>query len=199
MLLYPCANPQPPLLINAHSVFAIVGGVFTLISPYERAFSLADPDLSFPYNAHEKIATSTLVLVALVAPAIIILIICLLLVPGPTVPSSTPKSLIWKRKLWEWNTGWMGLALSLAIAFVITNGMKVLFGRQRPDLLSRCDPDLDNVQKYIVGGLGDRAPQGQYLVDRHICRQTDSAMLRAGFTSFPSGHASCKGPIMSNR
>jgi hypothetical protein len=101
-----------------------VGYFFGVISPNKRPFSVANPDISYPHKESETITASTLVLVSLLAPAVIILLVALLLVPGPTVPKSTPKSLIWKRKLWEWFTGWTGLALSLATAWVITNGIK---------------------------------------------------------------------------
>ena len=174
------------------SLIAIVGGLFTKISPNRRPFSLTDPTISFPYVVHEKISTLTLVLVALVAPAIILALICFIFVPGPTVSTSTPKSLLWRRKLWEWQTSWLGLALALASAFFFTDAMKNLFGKPRPDLLSRCDPDLANIKKYVVGGFGSRVAGGIELVSWRICRQSDLSILNDGFVSFPSGHSSCK-------
>ena len=170
-------------------IIAIVGGLFSKISPNHRPFSLTDPNIAFPYVVHEKVSTSTLVLVSLFAPAIIIVIICLLFVPGPTVAKDTPRSLLWRRKLWEWNTGWMGLALALASAFLLTDGMKNLFGKPRPDLLSRCDPDVGNIQNYAIGA---GMPQEILLVSWQICRQIDLSVLNDGFASFPSGHSSCK-------
>ena len=110
---------------------AIVGAVFSIITPNKRPFSLVDADISFPYVTKEKISTATLILCGLAAPAIIIFFITILLVPGPSVPKSTPKALIWRRKLWELHTGWLGLGLSLAAAFLITDGMKNLFGKPR--------------------------------------------------------------------
>jgi len=132
---------------------AAVAAVFSTIAPNKRPFSLNNAEISYPFVAKEKISTATLAICGLAAPAAIIFIVCLFLVPGPTVPKSTPKALIWRRKLWEWHTGWLGLALSLAAAFLITNGMKNLFGKPRPDLLSRCNPDLLNIGKYAVGGF----------------------------------------------
>jgi uncharacterized membrane protein len=78
---------------------AVVGAVFSIITPNKRPFSLADPDISFPYVVKEKISTSTLVLCGLVAPGVIIFIVSMIFVPGPTISKSTPKSLIWRRKL----------------------------------------------------------------------------------------------------
>lgn len=138
---------------------------------------------------HEKISTGLAVVCSLIIPAVIILFVSLVLVPGPTVPKSVRRSLIWRRKLWEWHTGWLGLALSCALAFVTTNGMKNLFGKPRPDLLARCDPDIENVTKWVIGG-GLPSLGQSFLVSAGICRQTDLSMLNDGFRSYPSGHSS---------
>ena len=167
---------------------AIFAGVLTLIPGNHRAFSLADPTISFPYTVHETISTSTLVLAAVVAPIIITFLIVLIVAPGPTVSKYVPKRLIWNRKLWELNTAWLGLAMSVITSLIFTDGMKIMFGKARPDLLARCQPDLDNVAQYIVGGLGTKVLEGQYLVDWHICKQSDPSILSDGFMSFPSGH-----------
>jgi membrane-associated phospholipid phosphatase len=133
-----------------------------------------------------------LVIVGILAPAVIICVICLIFVPGATVPPGTPKSLIWKRKLWELHTGLLGMALSVVAAWFITNAMKNLFGKPRPDLLSRCEPDLVNLSKYIIGGLKGlpTATTAGQLVDPSICKQTDKHKLDDGFRSYPSGHSS---------
>jgi len=184
------------LLINYHRLIAIVGALFTKISPNRRPFSLTDPSISYPYKEKETISTATLVIVSLIVPAVIILVVSLLFVPGPTLGRGTPKSLIWRRKLWEWNTGWMGLALACAGVFLITDGMKGLLGKPRPDLLSRCNPDLANAQKYAVGGYGSSLNEGIFLVSWHICRQTNMSILNDGFYSFPSGHSTCRSSCM---
>lgn len=86
----------------------------------------------------------------------------------------------------------MGLALSLATAFMLTQGMKLLFGKPRPDLLSRCQPDVANVDRYRTGGFGEDISARWVLVTSEICQNTDMDILNDGFKSFPSGHASCK-------
>lgn len=80
---------------------AVVAAVFSTITPNKRPFSLNNAEISYPFVTKEKISTATLFLCGLVAPAVVIFIVCLFLVPGPTVPKSTPKALIWRRKLWE--------------------------------------------------------------------------------------------------
>lgn len=84
----------------------------------------------------------------------------------------------------------MGLALSLATAFMFTQGMKLLFGKPRPDLLSRCQPDLGNIATHAVGSYATAFSPEWVLVNSGICQQTDRSKLDDGFKSFPSGHAS---------
>jgi membrane-associated phospholipid phosphatase len=132
-------------------------------------------------------------LIAIVAPAVITAAISLLFVPGPTADRKTPKALIWRRKLWEWNAAWMGLGVALSGAFVITEGLKDLAGKPRPFLLAVCDPDLspESIRRHQVGGLGSALDSAvPIIVDWHICRQTDQGKLRNAFASWPSGHSS---------
>lgn len=124
-----------------------------------------------------------LAIATIAAPLVLILIVCVLFVPGPTTPKGVPKSLIWRRKLWELHIGWLGLASSLVAAWFITNGMKNLFGKPRPDLLSRCEPDLENIAKYVVGGIAGAVSNGQ-LVSADICKSKDHSKLDDGFRRF---------------
>jgi membrane-associated phospholipid phosphatase len=169
---------------------AAVAGGWEFVEPFRRPFSPVDLSISYPYQTSEMIPTWLLVVVSLIAPAAIIMVVCLVWVPGPTAERGTPKSLIWRRKLWELNTGWMGLALSLATAFLITQGMKNLFGKPRPDLLSRCQPDLTRIRDYAVNPVGDIFDPAWVLVSAGICTNPDQDILKDGFKSFPSGHSS---------
>lgn len=166
-----------------------VGGVLSLISPNMRPFALNNPQISFPFVEHEMVPAWLMFVIGCVAPAAVIVFIAIVLVPGPTVPKSTPTSLIWRRKLWELHTGLLGLALALASAFLITQGMKNLFGKPRPDLLSRCIPNLKEKEKFWLGGFPEIDPA--FLVySAAICTQPDKSKLDDGFRSFPSGHSS---------
>lgn len=131
-----------------------------------------------------------LVVIGLIIPAIITFIVCIFVGLGPARGKSSSRSKALKRKLWEWNAAWLGLALSLAIAFFITNGSKNVFGKPRPDLLARCDPDLSRILSSAVGGVGKQVDEGINLVSWTICRNP-GARLDDGFRSFPSGHSSC--------
>lgn len=88
----------------------------------------------------------------------------------------------------------MGLGLSCAIAFMVSQGMKNLFGKPRPNLLGRCDPDVANFAQHVVSGntYGSEFNPAWVLVGPKICRNTDNGQIMEGFRSFPSAHASCK-------
>ncbi|CAN8099071.1 unnamed protein product [Discula destructiva] len=157
--------------------------------PNRRPFSLEDPNISFPYTVNETVPPWLLLTLCAALPIVVIPIVSLIFVPGHTVPRGTPASLIWKRKLWELHVGWLGFALAISATFFITNGMKNMCGKPRPDLLSRCNADLDNFANYVIGGL-NVADGYQRLVSADICRGVDGIDLADGFRSYPSGHAS---------
>jgi membrane-associated phospholipid phosphatase len=144
----------------------------------------------FPFTVKETVPVWVAVVAAVIAPIFIIAIICLVFVPGATVPRGTPRDLIWKRKLWELHMGWLGLALSVVASWLITNGMKNMFGKPRPDLLSRCQPDLANIAAHIAGGIANSTNTEGILVYASICTNTDKYQLDDGFRSYPSGHSS---------
>lgn len=168
---------------------AALGGGFSKIQGNRHAFNLYDQAISYP-NLPDTVSVSVLLIVSIIVPGVVSAIVCLLFIPGPTVPSNTPKALIWRRKLWEWNTAWMGLGVALAGAFMVTEGLKDIAGKPRPDLLARCNPDLSKVQQYHISGLGLVNTEGPFLVDWRICQQTSKSVLSDGFASWPSGHSS---------
>jgi membrane-associated phospholipid phosphatase len=167
-----------------------VGGGLSKVDGNRHAFSLDDPSISYPYRLKDTVSVGVLLIVSIVAPAVIIGAISLIFVPGPTAVRGTQPSLIWRRKLWECHTGWMGLGVALAGAFMVTEGLKDIYGKPRPDLLNRCQPNLAKLAQFVVGGLGQQLGEAPLLVDSRICQQTDNSILRDGFASFPSGHAS---------
>jgi membrane-associated phospholipid phosphatase len=170
----------------------VVGSVVSRITPNKRPFSPVDPTISFPFVHKEKISSLLLFILAVISPGVIISLICLFFIPGPAAEAGSSKWRTWRRKGWELNTGLLGLGLSCAAAYLLTNGSKNLFGKPRPDLLSRCNPDLANISSYAVGGFGDKVQEGIVLVSAAICKNTDVGQLNDGFKSFPSGHSSRK-------
>ncbi|RAH40193.1 phosphatase PAP2 family protein [Aspergillus brunneoviolaceus CBS 621.78] len=148
---------------------ALIGYGFGRVSPNQRPFSLTDPSISFPHRDHDTVSVSVVAVVALIVPAVIIVLGAL---------------------LWEWNAGWLGLGISLAGAYMATEGLKDLFGKPRPDMLARCDPDLSKIGNFAVSGLGSRLDGAPTLVTWEICRNQARELAVDGFSSFPSGHSS---------
>ena len=151
--------------------------------------SLSDQPISYR-NPPDTVGVGVVFIIAVAVPAIIMFLLSMLLVPGASAAPGTPKSLIWRRKLWEWNTAWMGLGVSLAGTFFVVNGLKDLCGKPRPDFLARCQPDLSNIRDHIVGGLGLTLDEALVLVSQTICTDRSFNTLNDGFASFPSGHSS---------
>lgn len=85
----------------------------------------------------------------------------------------------------------MGLGVALAGTFMATEGLKDLYGKPRPDMLARCDPDISAINEYAVSGLGRRLAGAPTMVTWEICRNKGDDTLKVdGFASFPSGHSS---------
>lgn len=89
----------------------------------------------------------------------------------------------------------MGLGLSLASAFMITEGLKDLAGKPRPHAIAVCQPDLseDSIFRNRVGGLGVNFGDSgatPIIVAASICQEKGPHVLRDAFASWPSGHSS---------
>ena len=170
-------------------LIAGLGGVFNYVKPYHRPFSLLDLTISYPIR-EELFPVSLVIIICGLVPAVIIALVVLLFVPGPCYCQTSKRAQILRLKFWEFEKGWAGLALSLAIAFFITQGMKNLFGKPRPNLLVRCEPDLSNIAAHAVGGFGQDISARWALVESSICTSTNMRDLDDAFRSFPSGHSS---------
>lgn len=171
-------------------VFAAAGGFLSFVHPHHRPFSLLNQDISFPLIHDEAVPIWMLGVVAFVVPGIIIALITLIFVPGGNARRTMTRSQVIRIKLWELEKGLAGLCLSVAVAFFITQGMKNMFGKPRPNFLARCQPNLDDITDAYRGGYGQDISVRWTLVDSSICTQTDNNVLQDGFRSFPSGHSS---------
>lgn len=92
-----------------------------------------------------------------------------------------------KDRLWELNCGILGLLLSQALAFVITQALKTACGKPRPDIIDRCQPRPGSADAPVYG-----------LSNSSICTG-DKKIIKDGFRSWPSGHSSCKPPFIHLR
>ncbi|EAW07861.1 phosphatase PAP2 family protein [Aspergillus clavatus NRRL 1] len=171
-------------------IIALIGFGFSRVIPNHHPFSLTELSISYPFAELETVRTSVMVVVSLIAPAIIIAILTLLLIPMSPKEKRVSRLALWGYKLWEWNAGWMGLALACAGVWMATEGLKDLFGRPRPDMIARCDPDLSKIAAYAVGGLGEKLAGAPTVVTWEICRNKSDVLKNDGFSSFPSGHSS---------
>lgn len=145
----------------------VLAGLLAIINKahgFRREFSLTDTSIQHTYAVHERVPTWLLAVLAVLVPALIIAII----------------SLGVSRSVWDLHSGILGLVLAHALTVTITTIVKVTVGRPRPDLIDRCQP---------VPGSVNASPYG--LVTDAICSVSpDSSIVRDGFRSFPSGHAS---------
>jgi membrane-associated phospholipid phosphatase len=166
-----------------------LGGIFSIIKPYNRPFSLVDLSISYP-DIEGVITTEILLLVCGLTPALIIAVAVLTLVPGRDARQTLNRSQLLRLKLWEFNAGWMGYGLSHAIAFFVTQGMKNSVGKPRPNLIARCRPDLTDVGAHTITSLGASMSESWVYVDSGICTTENRGKLEDAYRSFPSGHSS---------
>lgn len=172
-------------------IFAIafLGLALNYVEPYKRPFSLLDLSISFPL-VEETVSANQAAYICGFGPAAIIALVVLIAVPGFAFAKANSRSTLWRIKAWELEKGWAGLALGIALAFFVTQGMKNLFGKPRPNMLDRCQPDLTDISSHVVGGYGQDISARWTLVSASICTQTNMRLLNDGFRSFPSGHSS---------
>ncbi|KAL8902269.1 MAG: hypothetical protein Q9207_004804 [Kuettlingeria erythrocarpa] len=157
------------------------------VEPYHQHFALRNYTLQYPYAVKERVPIPLAFVLTFLFPILIIAIYSLLIdglfshheQPTARDGHKTFGKYRWKDRLWEFNCGILGLLLSQGAAFVVTGALKNATGKPRPDLIDRCQPKA---------GSADPLPFG--LSNSSICTQTDHAILKDGFRSFPSGHSS---------
>ncbi|KAK9467986.1 phosphatidic acid phosphatase type 2/haloperoxidase [Lipomyces arxii] len=159
-----------------YAVIAILLGVWAYLStlpPNFSRFSLDNKSLQYPIANPETISYKTALMLCVVVPIGVIFIWALV------IDMVRYKSSTFKARLWEFNVGFLGLALSFTLSIVITTSLKGIVGRPRPDSIARCLPRPGS-QDADVFGLSSVA----------ICTQTDIDVLNDGWRSWPSGHSS---------
>ncbi|KAL2814271.1 PAP2-domain-containing protein [Aspergillus granulosus] len=168
-------NPSPACVVGFY--------ILDRIEPYHQHFSLNNISLQYPYAEHERISIFAAVACSGGGPFVIIAIYTLfidgLFSHNKPIHQSTGKRRFtgpyrWKDRLWEFNCGVLGLLLSQAICFVITQALKNACGKPRPDIIDRCQPRE---------GSMDASPYG--LSTSSICTG-DPHLLKDGFRSWPS-------------
>lgn len=139
------------------------------IPPFYRHFSLNDETIQFPYVANEQVSTGKLAILAVVLPMAVITVTVLFKLRYLKSNSAFCETLHFG------HISLLALMISLGITGVITEFLKVMIGKPRPDFIARCGPSAFDTK----------------IVDRTICTQPFGfAVLKEGFKSSPSGHSS---------
>lgn len=176
-------------ILTTSSIIGALAAVFSSLTPHYHDFSVLDLSISYPLKP-DTVTITVATIVAAAVPAVTTFLVVFLAVPGPVLRRRLPGASVWALKLWEWHAAWLGLAMSVAVATMVTQGLKN-FGKPRPNCLARCIPDLNAIQQNMVGGYGQDISDRWVLVAVDICQQADKAVLKDGFQSWPSGHSSC--------
>ncbi|KAJ5287777.1 hypothetical protein N7478_003463 [Penicillium angulare] len=169
-------------------IICVIGfWILDSLEPYHQHFSLTNISLQYPYAVHERIPIAYALCISGAFPLVLI-IVYTLFIDGlfshhkTQDPVSGKRKLRgpwrWKDRLWEMNCGILGLLLSQALAFLITQVLKNACGKPRPDLIDRCQP---------LGGSVDAKIYG--LSNSSICTG-EASLIKDGFRSWPSGHSS---------
>ncbi|KAK3303674.1 phosphatidic acid phosphatase type 2/haloperoxidase [Chaetomium strumarium] len=131
-----------------------------LMEPFHRMFSLSDLHISYPHAKVERVPLSLNFLYALFIPLGIIIL----------------SNIVSHAATHKHHVSILGLAISLILASFLTDVIKNMVGRPRPDLIARCLPAAGTPRDILV------------TID--VCTQTRHHTLHDGWRSFPSGHSS---------
>ncbi|KAJ1722815.1 hypothetical protein LPJ53_002784 [Coemansia erecta] len=144
------------------AAMAVLWGLISKITPFHRDFSLTDKSIQYPHKP-DSVPFYAAVLLCCVAPLVVIL----------------AWTAFVRRSFHDMNAGVLGLGISLVLNMMITNSVKNLAGRLRPDFVARCNLDTATVAEPAIG-----------LLTSAVCAPTDQAVFLDGMRSFPSGHTS---------
>ena len=138
-------HPPPPAVASSPltptRVLAI--GFFALdaVEPFHQPFSLRNYTLRYPYAVNERVTIPLLFALVVVFPAVVIAVYTLVIDGLFAHDASRRGKYRMKERLWELNTGLLGLLLASGAAFVITGALKNATGKPRPDFVDRCKPN----------------------------------------------------------
>ncbi|KAL1409874.1 hypothetical protein Q8F55_003873 [Vanrija albida] len=121
---------------------------------HKREFSLTDVSIQHTFAEHERVPSFLLAVVSVGIPGAFLFLISTLIA----------------RNAWDVHNALCGLGVSWTMAGVVTQIIKMMVGRPRPDLIDRCQPKPGSV---------DASPFGLSTIA--ICTQTDLFKLNDGF------------------
>jgi diacylglycerol diphosphate phosphatase/phosphatidate phosphatase len=146
--------------------FVIYGSV---VPPRFHEFLVDDSNLMYSYKVEEETAIQIpmLLFISVGIPMVLIL--------ACAAFNRTTLSTI--RMLWDIHIGLLTLLGAMATQLTITCVLKNICGLPRPDLISRCVPDLEIDEPSLLSTV-------------EICSNMNLQIVFEGFRSFPSGHLS---------
>lgn len=141
--------------------------------PFFRQFKLSDSTLQHPFATSERVTDNELYFLSAIVPTFVIIVVKLGIysVSDKTKPNNSRIQCYHSLQL-----ALLGLWISLSVNGVVTDILKNLIGRPRPDFLQRC-------------GARKSTPLDEF-VDITVCTSPLGAMyLLDGMKSTPSGHS----------
>lgn len=128
--------------------------------PFFRQFKLSDPTLQHPFATVERVSDNQLYFWSAIVPSIVIIAV----------------HISRKNSIHILNLSLLGLWTSLSVNGVITDILKNLIGRPRPDFIARC-------------GANSNVPLDQYIDISYCSSPLGQVYLLDGMKSTPSGHS----------
>lgn len=166
---------------NQYGLDWIIVGVLLVIffqivepaKPFFRQFKLSDSTLQHPFATKERVTDNELYFLSAIVPSFIIVVVRFFLYSVIDKTKATNSRIQWYHSL---HLSLLGLSISLSINGVVTDILKNLIGRPRPDFLHRCGPRPSS-------------PFDDY-VDISVCTSPLGLVyLLDGMKSTPSGHS----------
>ncbi|BCR92882.1 phosphatase PAP2 family protein [Aspergillus chevalieri] len=128
--------------------------------PFHRMFILDNKSIQFPFAVVERVSVVWSIVYAGLCPLLIFILWAAMFRPGSHKVHVTV----------------LGFFVTLILTSFLTDVIKNVVGRPRPDFISRCIPR--------------KGTPGDILVAWTVCTQTNDHILQEGWRSFPSGHSS---------
>jgi len=144
--------------------------IIIFIEPFHRMFYLSNLAIQFPHAEIERVPVPWLFIYALFIPLTLTILYITVLYPNT---HNAHASITTRHML---HVSLLSLTTAILTTLFLTDVLKNMIGRPRPDLIDRCNP---------APGTPDTT-----LVDYTVCTQTDHHVLHDGWRSFPSGHSS---------
>lgn len=141
-------------------------------------FSLDNKAIQYPMAAHERVPLSKNLDTSPSANGILIAFLVWSIIFAGVIPLGIilAWSALSRPGVQQTQATVLGFLVSLVLGTFLTDIIKNVVGRPRPDLLARCKP---------ARGTADNV-----LLTWTVCTEPNQALLFEGWRSFPSGHSS---------